>query len=204
MGLAVVALSMMIIAGLADLASLWLLVRTGRVYRAGLLLGAALTLDLVAFASGIRMPALTSALLIPICASLGALIGWWIRERSTLIVALLGAAAADVVSSLAAGGLTRRIVEDAARGGRLLEYMTVSVPYAGGVLHVIGFGDLVVLAIVILGLRNQRVGWLPAFAVPFAGFVLALVFGLFTGWGVPGLPFLAVTTLAFLYTSVAG
>lgn len=204
MSLTIIAFATILIAGLADLACLWLLVRTGRVYWAVIVLPAALILDVVAFASGIRTPAVTSALLIPICASLGALVGWRIRERSTLIVALLSAAAADLVSSLAAGGLTRRIVEDAARGGRLLEYMTVSVPYAGGVLHVIGFGDLVVLAIVILGLRNQGVGWLPAFAVPFAGFLLALIFGLFIGWGVPGLPFLAATTLAFLYTSVAG
>jgi len=76
--------------------------------------------------------------------------------------------------------------------------MAVSVPFQGDTLNVIGFGDLMVLAVVILALRNVGVGWAKAFAVPFAGYLIALTAALLFGY-LPGLPFLAVTTLIFLY-----
>jgi hypothetical protein len=198
MALILVASSTMIAASLMVWGGVWLLTRTKRLRRAGFVFATALALDGIIFAVGVRAPMVTSLLLLPLSASLGTLLGWWIRERGTLVVALVVAAASDLVSTLAPVGFTRQVVEDAARGGRLLTYMSVSVPLDGDILHVVGFADLVLLAIVILALRNLGVGWLPAFGVPFAGFVMALIAGLMYG-GIPGLPFLALSTLLYLH-----
>ncbi|RME46864.1 MAG: hypothetical protein D6791_07220 [Chloroflexi bacterium] len=198
MALVIVASGVMTAAALVILAGVWLLVRAGRPVWAGLVFVVALVLDIVAFISDVRAPMVTSILLLAVCAGVGTLVGWWIEERRVLMIALPVAAISDLVSVLTPAGPTRQVMEDAARGGKLLTYMSVSVPFQGDILNVVGFADLMLLAVVIVALRNMGAGWLLAFAVPFAGFVLALIAALFLGT-IPGLPFLAATTLAFLY-----
>ena len=184
-------------------AGVWLLARTGRLRWAVLILVVSLLLDAALFLSGVRQPAFTSILLLLICAGAGTLVGWWIEERYILMIALPVAAISDLVSVLTPVGFTQQVVEDAAHGGKLLTYMAVSVPFQGRILNVVGFADLMLLAVIILALRNMGARWLVAFAVPFAGSVMALVVALTVG-AIPGIPFLAATTLVYLLLRPGG
>lgn len=189
----------MIIASLATLGGVWLLVRAGRLRWAGVVLVLALAVHVFAYVSEVQRPIVTSLVLLPICASVGTLLGWWIRERYLLLVLVITAAVSDLFSTLSSAGFTHRVVEDAARGGgKLLTYLSVSVPLGDEILHVVGFADLMMLAVVIVALRNLGASWPLAFGVPFAGFTLALVAALILG-AIPGLPFLALTTVAYVW-----
>ena len=197
MTLALIAIVTILLSCLAVLAGAWILVRFGTMKWALIIFVAGLIIDVLLYVMKVDILPLSSILLIVTCTGLGTLVGWGMEHRLTLIIALIGAALSDLFSTLTTAGLTRQIVQDAAQGGRLLDYLTVSVPFGEGVLHVIGFADLAVLAIAMIGLRNQGVAWAPAFLAPFAGFLLALLSSFFTGWA-PGLPFLAATTIAYL------
>ncbi len=203
MSLVAISFSTVIAASLATWAGVWLLVRAGRLRWAALILVVSLLLDAALFLSDARQPAFTSILLLLICAGAGTLVGWWIEERYVLLIALPVAAISDLVSVLAPVGFTRQVVEDAAHGGKLLTYMAVSVPFQGGILNVVGFADLMLLAVIILALRNMGARWLTAFAVPFAGSVMALAVALMVG-AIPGIPFLAATTLIYLLLRPGG
>lgn len=151
-------------------------------------------LSLLATRPGV--PALAGALVVAAAIALGVVLALMVRSAVALASFCLAASAADLISTTS--GITRQLVDAAARGdGDLLLYLVVSAPAAGRWLPVIGIADLAVAATIIQVLRGLGSGRRAAVAVPGAGLLVALVLGLFLG-GVPGVPWIALPTLAYL------
>ncbi len=129
----------------------------------------------------------------------GALIGSTLREPGAIVAFCVTIALVDFFSF--GGGLTRKIIDEYARGeNELLRYLAVSVSLDGRIVPVVGVGDLVVLAALYCGLR--RVGE-PAGVSAFvllSSLAAALAIGLLVG-GAPALPFLAGASIAVVGVS---
>lgn len=128
---------------------------------------------------------------------LGSGLGSMLRGSVGLGSFCITAAIVDVVSSHS--GATARIVEGYRRGtSNLLQVLSLSAPVGGRVRPIVGIGDIVVLACIYFALRRLGHRGALAFAAPLSGLLLAVVVGLVVG-GAPALPFVAATTLAYLW-----
>ena len=121
-----------------------------------------------------------------------------LRSPSAVVVFLVTASVVDFVSF--SGGLTHRIVESYRSGGnQLLLYLTLSVPMAGRIVPIVGFGDLLVGGAAISALVQAGLPPRPVWIAIIAGLVGALIIGISIG-GAPAVPMMAAACLILVAT----
>lgn len=134
-------------------------------------------------------------LVILAAATAGALIGVTLRSRGALIAFLVTVAAVDFVSYT--GGLTRLIVDDFHSGSTLLLFLAVCAPVDGVARPIVGVGDILSAATVVVAMRELGFSQFDRLAAPATGLLAALGVGLTLG-GVYALPFMSATCVAWL------
>lgn len=119
-----------------------------------------------------------------------------VRDLRTITWLALAAAAADIVSFLF--GPTRFLLEAGPDLGGYARYLAVGYETVDGLVLVVGFGDLVFVAVFALALRRLGAGIPGAFVAPTSGLLVALAVGLAVG-GTVGIPLAAATTLVYAH-----
>lgn len=128
--------------------------------------------------------------------SIGNLIGSILKTRSSLITFTITASLVDILSF--SGGLTQRILSDYAQSkSLLLQYLCISLRYEGGVLPVVGIGDLIIIAAIFRALSMLKYPSWQSFLIPLTGLMVALLVGLATG-GIYAIPFISAAVIVFL------
>jgi hypothetical protein len=104
---------------------------------------------------------------------------------------------ADIVSFTV--GPTRALLDRfGGSTGTLVPYLAVTIAWRGQQVPVAGIGDLILLGVFFLGLRQVGFRAWAGWAVPTLGLLVALAVGLVAG-GVFGIPFMAAAVVAVLY-----
>lgn len=129
---------------------------------------------------------------------LGSSLGLLIKSPVALASFCMAAAVADIVSFSA--GPTARLI-DAFRddSSDLLRYLCLSLPLDGRLRPIVGIGDLIILATLFFAFRRLGHRGAGALAAPVAGLLLALVVGLVLGGSIFAVPFMAATSLVYLW-----
>ncbi len=132
-----------------------------------------------------------------VAVALGSSLGLLIDSRVALASFCLAASVADVVSFYT--GPTAELLERYRSGANdLLLYLCLSLPIQDTLRPIIGIGDLFILAAIYFVFHRLGHRGVAAFAAPVAGLLVALGVGVAVG-GIFGVPFVAATTLAYLW-----
>ena len=119
-----------------------------------------------------------------------------LRGEGAVFAFSMAASVADIVSFFA--GPTRHLLDGAETGpGSVVSYLAFSIPVGGSVLPLLGAADLLFVGVYFLVLRALGATVPTAVALPTLGMLLAMAVGLWLG-GVPGIPFLAGVSVAYL------
>jgi hypothetical protein len=149
----------------------------------------------------IRLPHLltTNILILLVAVLVGSLLGTLIDKPLALVSLCIAAAIVDLISSRV--GVTASLSHAFRSGSNtLLRYLSLSSRIQESLSPIVGIGDLIIMTAIYFALRRAGHVGLLAFAAPAGGLLLALAVGLIVG-GIPALPFISATTVAFLVLS---
>jgi hypothetical protein len=146
----------------------------------------------------IRLPHLliTNILILLVAVLVGSLLGNLIDNPRALVSFCIAAAIVDLISSQV--GFTARLSHAFQSGSStLLQYLSLSFRVQESLRPIVGISDLIIISAIYFALRRVGHVGLLAFTAPAGGLLLALAAGLIVG-GIAALPFISVTTVAFL------
>lgn len=146
----------------------------------------------VAATSRVDQLVVVDAGVVLVAGTLASLFSGTITSVAALTGVAVAAAVADAVSFLL--GPTRLLLEHDRSG--LVRYLAVGLPATGGLTLVVGFGDLLFVAVFALTLTRLGSSIRAGLAAPLLGLVAALGFGQAVG-GAAGIPFMAATTVGY-------
>ena len=163
----------------------------------------ALAVIVVAYATALwyRPPSLivSNTVVLGLAIAAATAIGRRFREAQSIIAFSIAASIADIISFTV--GPTRSILENAERtSGSFISYLALSIPRLEGIVPVVGVGDLLVLGVYFVALKQVGATALWRLPIPTAGLLVALGVGLMTG-GAFGIPFMALAAIAYLLLS---
>lgn len=143
---------------------------------------------------GIDSSLVIAALVVLASGAVAAVFAHIVVDLRVLTWLALSAAVADIVSF--AFGPTRFLIEHGPGVGGYARYLAVGFETLDGVALVVGFGDLVFVAVFALALRRLGAPVVGAFGAPALGLLVALAVGLAVG-GAVGIPLAAATTVLY-------
>jgi hypothetical protein len=127
----------------------------------------------------------------------GSGLGLFLNTRPSLIIFCVAASAVDIYS--VTQGPTSALVENYKTGtSDLLRYFVVSMPIDGRTVPLVGIGDFFILSAIYFALMRLGYEKSQILLVPLLGLLLAIIVGLQVG-GIFAIPFIAATTIAYLY-----
>ena len=140
--------------------------------------------------------AISNISLLTTAAIVATAIGVRFKAVQPIIVFSVAASIADILSFTI--GPTRSVLEGSDRAaGSLISYLALSIPAPDTIVPVVGIGDLMVLGIYFVALKQIRVPPFARLALPLAGLLAALGAGLAMG-GAFGIPFMAAAVVVYL------
>ncbi len=184
-----------VVASTAQCFSVALLARLSRRARLGFLLGV-LAVHGLLLATRPAQLVLSNAVVVASSAAVALALGAGLRDQRSLISFAITASVADIISF--AIGPTRALLDRfGGSTGTLVTYLALTLPWQGRRLPVVGIGDLVLLGVFFLAVRQLGFGAAVSWAPPTVGLLVALAVGLLVG-GVFGIPFMTAAVIALL------
>jgi hypothetical protein len=127
----------------------------------------------------------------------GSGLGLLLKTKPSLLVFCIVASVVDIYS-VTQGATSALIGEFQAGTSQLLRYLAISGPVDGSIRPLVGIGDYFIISAIYFTLI--RLGYKHPLLVlaPLLGLLLAIIIGLQVG-GIFAIPFIAATTIAYLY-----
>jgi hypothetical protein len=146
----------------------------------------------------LRLPSwmISDAFVLAVAVLAGGLVGKRLPNEGAIMTFVIAGAVADGVS--VSWGLTSMLLEHYKAGtSLLLQYLSISVPYGGRVIPIVGIGDLFFVGSVMFAFARLGHPRAARLLVPLGGVSLALTVAFLTRF-IAALPALAVTTICYL------
>ena len=131
----------------------------------------------------------------------GSALGLFASSRVALTTFCVVASAVDAYS--ATRGATASLVDSYREGSSdLLRFLAVSMPVDGTLKPILGIGDFVIIGTICFALLRLGYPQPRLLLAPISGFLVAVIIGLTVG-GIFAIPFIAATTIVYIYVNPA-